>query len=72
MRTPPLDVWLTDVRMRAADKITAYICEGFVHPHYEGEEAIPDSADVHEDVREDLYQFFDEIKSRIEAIQRGS
>lgn len=52
------EVWLTDIRTRAANAITDYICKW---------DAEADPADVHEDVREDLAPFFEEIRERVEG-----
>jgi hypothetical protein len=61
----PFREFLTDVRVRATDKVTAeIICDGSL-TDIDGE--VPDPADIHEDVRETLWAFFEEIRERVEG-----
>jgi hypothetical protein len=50
--------FLTDVRMRAANQVTEYVCAG-----HDPEDRDP--ADVHEDVREAMWPFFLEIQEKV-------
>lgn len=55
--------FLLDVRMRAADLLTECECDA---DRIHGRE-VPDPADVHEDIRESLAPFFEEIRDRVEG-----
>jgi hypothetical protein len=55
--------FLTDVRMRASNDLTEEFCSRWDRDDPER----PDPADVHEDIREALWPFFEEIRKRMEA-----
>lgn len=57
--------FLDDVRIRASNKLTQEIADDCSQSLKYGE--LPDPADVHEDVRETLWPFFNEIRLRIEG-----
>lgn len=59
----PFERFLLDVRMRVSDLLTADECDA---ARMSGSE-IPDPADVHEDIRESLAPFFEEIRERVEG-----
>lgn len=61
--TQQFEDFLTDVRMRAANDLTDYICGLYRADDPDR----PDPADVHEDVREDLWKFFEEIRLRVDG-----
>lgn len=67
MSGTPFERFLLGVRMRAADLLTTLECDA---ARVSGGE-VPDPADVHEDIRESLAPFFEEIRHRVEGPRCG-